>query len=116
MLNLEDDTQYGAKGKTIVDSIGIGDNVAIPCDNDVGKVLWLLHFDKVKHIVKDIFVDSYGNTYYEGDEVIQSRYYDLFCPWNKTYFFNDDVELAYIYSHLMCASKFGMLPTSHNVD
>jgi hypothetical protein len=38
MLNLKDDTQYGAGGETITDSVGIGDNVAIPCDNDVGKV------------------------------------------------------------------------------
>lgn len=107
---------YGAKGETIVESISIGDNVAIPCDNDVGKVLWLLFCDKAKHIVKDNFVDSYGNTYYEGDEVIQNYYYDLLHPRNKTYFFNDDVEPAYIYSHLMCASKFGIPPTSHNVD
>jgi hypothetical protein len=116
MLNLKGDTQYGARGKTINDSVGIGDNVAIPCDNNVGKVLWLLFCDKVKHIVKDTFIDSYGNITYEGDEVIRSSYFDLFRFRNKTYFFNDDVELAYIYSHLMCASKFGMPPTSHNVD
>jgi hypothetical protein len=30
-------------------------------------------------------------------------------------FFNDNVEPTYIYSHLACASNFGMLPTSHNV-
>jgi hypothetical protein len=32
-----------------------------------------------------------------------------------TYYFNDDVPLAYIYSHLVCASKFAMPPTSHSV-
>jgi hypothetical protein len=31
------------------------------------------------------------------------------------YYFNDEVEPAYIYSHLVCASKFTMPPTSHNI-
>jgi hypothetical protein len=60
MSNLEDDTQYGAKKETIVDSIGIGENVAIPCDNDVGKVLWLLFCDKAKQIMKDNFFIPMG--------------------------------------------------------
>jgi hypothetical protein len=31
------------------------------------------------------------------------------------YYFNDEAELAYIYSHLVCASKFTMPPTAHNI-
>jgi hypothetical protein len=38
MLNLEDDTQYGAKGRAIADLVGIGKNVAIPCDINVREV------------------------------------------------------------------------------
>jgi hypothetical protein len=32
-----------------------------------------------------------------------------------TYYFNDDAPLAYIYSHLVYASKFAMPPTSHSI-
>ncbi len=30
------------------------------------------------------------------------------------YFFNDNVEPTYIYSHLVCVAKFGMPPTSRS--
>jgi hypothetical protein len=32
-----------------------------------------------------------------------------------TYLFNDDSEPAYIYSHLVCVSKFALPPTSPNI-
>jgi hypothetical protein len=56
-----------------------------------------------------------SNTYYEGDFVICGHYYDLIWLGNKSYYFNDEANSAYIYSHLVCASKFAMPPTSHNV-
>jgi hypothetical protein len=31
------------------------------------------------------------------------------------HYFNDEAKLACIYSHLVCASKFTMPPTSHNI-
>ncbi len=71
--------------------------------------------DKPKHVVTETFIDAYKNTYYEGDELIQGCYYNLLQLGNKTYYFNDDAPLAYIYSHLICASKFAMPPTSHSV-
>jgi hypothetical protein len=61
------------------------------------------------------FTNVYKNTYYVGDEVICGHWYDLLKIGNITYFFNDDAQPAYIYSHLVCAAKFTMPPTSHNV-
>ncbi len=71
--------------------------------------------DKPKHVVIETFIDAYKNTYYEGDELIQGRYYDLLRLGSMTYYFNDDVPLAYIYSHLVYASNFTMPLTSHNI-
>ncbi len=62
--------QYGVEGDTIFDRVSIGDNLVVPCENDNGKVFWLLLCEKPKHSMKDTFIDAYKNTYYEGDEVI----------------------------------------------
>lgn len=34
---------------------------------------------------------------------------------NQTYYFNNGVAPTYVYSHIVCASKFVMPPTSHSV-
>jgi hypothetical protein len=65
--------------------------------------------------VIETFIDIYKNTYYEGNEVIHEHWYDLLRVGNRTYLFNDNAQPAYIYSHLVCATKFTMPPTSHNV-
>jgi hypothetical protein len=36
-------------------------------------------------------------------------------PGSKTYYFNDSAQPTYVYSHIVCPSKFAMPPTSHNV-
>jgi hypothetical protein len=73
-----------------------------------------LTFESTKEL-ENASIDAYKNTYYEGDEVIQGRWYDLFRPRSWTYLFNDDSEPTYMYSHLVCALKFIMPPTSHNI-
>jgi len=39
----------------------------------------------------------------------------LIRPKNKTYYFNDRGQPAYVYSQIVCASKFAMPPTPHDV-
>jgi hypothetical protein len=62
MQNVEDETQYGVGGEAIANLVAIGDNMAIPCESNNGEALWLLLFDKPKHVVRDTFKNSYGNT------------------------------------------------------
>ncbi len=71
--------------------------------------------DKPKHVVIEIFIDAYKNTYYERNKLIQGRYYNLLWLGSRTYYFNDDAPPTYIYSHLVYASKFVMPPMSHSV-
>ncbi len=66
-------------------------------------------------MVIETFTDAYKNTYNEGDSIIQRHYYDLLRLRSQIYYFNDDIVPAYVYSHIICASKFVMPPTSHNV-
>jgi hypothetical protein len=87
----------------------------VPCESRNGEQFWLLLCDKPKHMVRETFIDAYKNTYYEGDSVIQGWYYELIQPRSKTYYFNDSGQPTYVYSHIVCASKFVMPPTSHIV-
>jgi len=34
---------------------------------------------------------------------------------SRTYYFNDGIAPIYVYSHIVCASKFVMPPTLHSV-
>jgi hypothetical protein len=63
-LEMEEEIEYGTKGEAIVDNVFIGDNLVVPCENGNGKAFWLLLYDKLKHVVKDTFIDAYKNTYY----------------------------------------------------
>ncbi len=95
--------------------VTIGDNIVMLCKSKSGEQFWLLLYDKPKHMVIETFVDAYKNTYYEGDSVIQGQHYELIWLGSRTYYFNDNGQLAYVYSHIVCASKFAMPPTLHIV-
>jgi hypothetical protein len=115
MLEMEEETKYGQGGEAIVDGVTIGNNIAVPYESKNGKQFWLFLCDKPKHMVIETFIDAYINTYYEGDSAIQRWYYELIQPKSMTYYFNDRGQPAYVDSHIVCASKFAMPPTSHTV-
>jgi hypothetical protein len=77
MLKFYEEMEYGARGEAIVNGVAIGDNIVVPCENENGEQLCLILCDKPKHVVIETFIDAYKNTYYEGDELIWGRYYDL---------------------------------------
>jgi hypothetical protein len=79
MLEIDEETKYKAGREAIVDgeAIDIGDNIVVPCESEDGKQLWLMLYDKPKHVVIDTFTNALKNTYFEGDKLIQRCYYDL---------------------------------------
>ncbi len=66
-------------------------------------------------MVRETFNDVYKNTYYEGDSIIRGHYYDLLRLRSQTYYFNNGTTPDYVYSHIVCASKFVIPPTLHSV-
>jgi hypothetical protein len=92
-----------------------GASIVVLCKSRNDKQFSLLICDKPKHIVMETFIDAYINTYYERDNMICGRYYVLIWPRSMTYYFNDSGQLAYVYFHIVCASKFVMPPTLHIV-
>ncbi len=41
-LGLEEEIKYGIGREAIFDRVFVGDNLAVPCENDNGEVFWLL--------------------------------------------------------------------------
>jgi hypothetical protein len=97
-LGLEKEIEYGVGGEAISNRVFVGDNL-VPCESDNGKVFWLFLCDKPKHIVKDTFTNAYKNTYYEGDEAIWGRWYDLLRP-RSIHIFSMMTQNLLIYTHI----------------
>jgi hypothetical protein len=70
MMGVEEEIEYGARGKAIVKNVVVGDNVVMPCESGNGKLFWLLFCDKPVHTMAKTFIDPYKYTYYEGDCII----------------------------------------------
>jgi hypothetical protein len=115
MLEMEEEIECGLGGEAITNGVTIGDNTVMPCESRNGEQFWLLLCEKPKNMVTKTFNVAYKNTYYEGNSVIQGWYYELIRPQNMTYYFNDNGQHAYVYSHIVCASKFAMPPTLHTI-
>ncbi len=74
---------------------------------------WLLLMDKTVHIMQESFEDEWGNSCIEGDVVLRRYWFEKHQVGSHTYVFRNEKPLAYIFSHLIIASKFIMPPIIH---
>ncbi len=58
--------------------------------------------------MKESFTDDWGQTWYEGGNVIGGLWYERPQPKNWTYHLNENSPLAQVYSHLVTTFKFLM--------
>ncbi len=77
------------------------------------KQFWLLLVDKTIHIMQESFKDRLGNSYIEGDVVLRGYWFERHQVGSHIYVFRNDKPLAYVFSHLIIASKFIMPPIIH---
>ncbi len=71
--------------------------------------------DKCVHVVEKNFTDAWGNSYLEGEMVVQGYWYDILRRSSCTYIHRDDKLVAHVYSHLILTSKFSLPLTTHGV-
>ena len=57
----------------------------------------------------------WGCEFVVGDLVIGSTYYQKWSSSNKSYVYLCESNVAYIYAHLLCASKFPMPPANYRI-
>jgi len=76
---------------------------------------WLMLVVKGAHVVVTSFKDVDGNEWIEGNIVVRGFWYQQLQPRNHSYTLCDDKLIAFVFSHLILASKFSMPPTLHVV-
>jgi hypothetical protein len=67
------------------------------------------------HVLKESFTDGWGQTWYEGHNVIGGLWYERLQLGSCTYYFHKNSPTALVFSHLVITSKFPMPPTIHVV-
>jgi hypothetical protein len=104
---------YGNGGEEMADEVVMGDNIVGMSFEDEG--FWIMLVSTLVHMVKEHFVDEWGQEWFEGDYVLHGLWYEKLCPSNIFYYLLEDSPPMYVYSHLVVASKFVLPPTTHVV-
>jgi hypothetical protein len=100
----------------LVAGLVVGDNfVFLDAPNNYeGADFFILQCVKELHIVED---DSrpyhFGNYMEKGDEIVIGQYYKPSGRRKSSYVLIKDKGPVFIYSHMVCASKFSMVQATH---
>ena len=93
----------------------VGDHFAVVADegNSEDADFWILIIEHTLHAVEEESKeDCWGQKVYRGEQIVIGRYYKQKGRSMRSYILCD-AGPAYIYSHLVIAAKFAMLPTQH---
>jgi hypothetical protein len=71
--------------------------------------------DILVHLIKGHFIDVWGQQWFEGNYIIRGLWYKRSRSNSRSYYLLEDSPLAFVYSHLIVASKFFMPPITHFV-
>jgi hypothetical protein len=71
--------------------------------------------DEGVHMVQTSFINGWSNEYVEGDVVLRGFWYDKLFVSSQTYLLRDEKHVAYVFSHLILASKFSIPLTCHKI-
>jgi hypothetical protein len=66
-------------------------------------------------MVKEHFMNEWGQEWFEGDYFLHGLWYERLCLGNKSYYLLEDSPPTYVYPHIVVASKFVLPPTTHVV-
>jgi len=75
----------------------------------------LMLVDKGLHVVVTSLMDGVGNEWMEGNVVVCEFWYEKLNARSHSYTFCDDKLVAFLFSHLILASKKFMPPITHVV-
>jgi hypothetical protein len=96
--------------------VELDDNfVIISNDLENGDPFFVVLCNKPLHMCEQTFEDNWGNAWYKGDMILRGVWYDKVSHQQGTNISNMlliDFGPTYVYSHLVVASKFPMLPSA----
>jgi hypothetical protein len=113
----EIDWGVGVDSNELVVGLKVGDNfvVVVAPSNNEGVDFFILQCIKQMHIVQeDASLDDWGNFVEKGGEIVINHYYKQLGTRKSSYVLIRDEGPTFIYSHLVCASKFSMVQIAHN--
>jgi hypothetical protein len=98
-------------------TLEVGDNFIVNAKegNDEGASFWLILCIEPLHKVKAPFIDNWGSSYEEGDDVVEGLYYQKWGINDNFYVLLKDSHKVYVYSHLVKVIKFMMPPRNHKM-
>jgi hypothetical protein len=94
----------------LADNVVLGDNLVVPYSSSADESFWIMLCDKPLHVVRVGFTDAWGQEWFAGDHAIRGLWYERTTSGSRTYELLDGGAHAYVYSNLVVASKFAMLP------
>jgi hypothetical protein len=101
--------------EAIVACLEVGDHFAVVADegNSEDADFWILITEQTLHAVEEESrEDCWGQKVYKGEQIVVGRYYKQQGRSMRSYVLCD-AGPAYIYSHLVIAAKFAMVPARH---
>jgi hypothetical protein len=114
MYDSKENIENGSGGEWIAENLCPCDNVVVPTATN--EPFWLMLLDKSAHVVVTSFKDVDGNEWIKGDIIVRGFWYQQLRPRNHSYTLYDDKHVAFVFSHLILASKKFMLPSLHVVE
>jgi hypothetical protein len=106
-----EEIEVGIGGEWIANNLHPGGNVAIPITTY--ELFWLMLVEKGVHVVDKSFTYSNGNEWTQGYMVVEGYWYEQLQVKSHSYFLRNDQPLAFVFSHLILASKKFLPSTSH---
>lgn len=85
----------------------VGNNIVLRANPNSSPRFWIMLGTVGTQQVESAFKDAGGNEYVPADLVIGGFCYErLLNPRSQSYFLSDDKLVVYVYTNLICSSKF----------
>jgi hypothetical protein len=107
----------GGRSKQLAFELQVGDKfvVCAKFENEENSLFWVLKCVKHLYMYESDQPLTFDHNFIieKGDEVMEGRYYKQLGRKETSFVMYLSKGLSYIYSHLVCASKFAMVQVSH---
>lgn len=106
----EDDWEFGGEGGSMDDMLNIGDNLAVPTeeDNNEGIEFYVLQCQHPNFFIKEPFECIWRGSFEVGTCIVAGTYYQRWGRTDRTYVYLNESRVFYVNADLIIACKFLM--------
>lgn len=109
--------EHEGDGEDTTALVNVEDNFVVPTQegNDDSVEFYILHCQQTSHIIQDKFTCAQGGEFDVEDHVISKLYYQKWGCNDNGYVYLCNSHVTFIYTYLVLACKFPLLPTHHQM-